>query len=552
MFFYFRRLLYTLTRTELIIFYVMAALFAVSFAVSIWLTFYANTTVLPAPGGEYTEGLVGQPTAINPMGIGSSEVDNNLVQVLFADLITLSQRVATSTTGRVWVVTLKDDMVWSDGKAITADDVLFTVHTIQNSEAGSPLFASWQGVTVERVSQREVRFTLKAPYAYFLDNLKNLRIAPAHIFELLPPANIRLSDYNLKPVTSGPYSFVSYEKERSGLISEYHLAASNNYPGTRALIENVNFKFFPTYTDALFAFNNKAIDGLGGFDASNIGDIKINYHLHELALPHYYAVFFNPSVSAVLKDKAVREALTLATDKQAVVEEVFDGHANVAEGPLSPKIPGYDASVYSANRTSSDEANALLDKNQWKVGSDGVRARTVGRTTQRLDFEIVVPDLPFLTDTAELIKEQWQKVGVRLTIKTLSPEEVLTSAIRPRSYQMLLYGNILRANSDLFSFWHSSQRFQPGLNLAVYENRNVDKFIDTTRKTFDEAEQNDTLSKIQLQINTDKPAIFLFSPTYLYASPTDLGGFDRPLLASPQDRFTNINSWFLETSRVFK
>ena len=217
---YLTRIFRSLSRPEQITFYIAGGIFCGALVVTLWMTFITNTTLMPARGGEYTEGLIGQPTAINPMLIGASSVDKDLSTVLFADLLTLAHDVATSTTGKVWVVTLKQDMVWSDGKAITADDVLFTVRTIQNPDAGSPLLSAWQGITVDRVSQLEVRFTLKAAYSYFADNLRSLRVAPAHVFESIPPSNIRLSNYNLEPVSSGPYLFVSYEKQRSGLITD--------------------------------------------------------------------------------------------------------------------------------------------------------------------------------------------------------------------------------------------------------------------------------------------------------------------------------------------
>lgn len=552
MFGYLARIFKALSFTERVFFYLASSVFATALVITLWTTFITNTTLQPARGGEYTEGLVGQPTAVNPMLIGSSAVDKDLAEVLFADLVTLSQSIATSTTGKIWVVTLKEDMVWSDGKAITADDVLFTVHTIQNPDAGSPLYANWQGITVERVSELEIRFTLKAAYSYFADNLRSLRVAPAHIFEGIPASNIRLSAYNLEPVGSGPYLYVSYEKQRSGFITEYHLAANNDYPGSRAHIENLNFKFFSSYNDALMAFNRKAIDGLGGFDSANISDLKISHRLYELPVPHYYALFFNTTAAPILKDKWVREALTLATNKAAIIETVFNGHANIVEGPIPPALPGHSPSVYAASHFSAEEAAALLDKQQWKVGSDGVRARTVGKTQQRLDVELTIPDLPFLMNTAQLIKEQWQSIGVRVTINAIDPAEIQTESIIPRSYQVLLFGNILRANTDLYSFWHSSQRFQPGLNLSLYENKAVDQLIDTTRKTFDEAARAEALQKIQQQIYTDRPAIFLFSPNYLYAAPNSLGGFSKPLLASPADRLRYASDWFLETSRVFK
>ncbi len=549
---YLIRIFKNLTSAERGIFIACGVLAIASGSLALWSLLTLHTTIAPARGGEYTEGLIGQPTAINPMYIGSSAVDRDLVTMMFADLPTLSERYATSSTGKVWLVTLKTDMTWSDGKAITSDDVVFTVQTIQHPDAGSPLFNNWQGVTVERVSGVQVRFTLKAPYSYFGDALKQLRIAPAHIFENVPIANIRLSNYNLEPVTSGPYSFVSYEKQKDGIITAYHLTASNLYAGPRALIEKFSLNFFSTYQDALLAFNHKQIDGLGGISQDRVADLKINHTLYKLPLPQYYALFFNPTVTAAFKDNSVRTALALATDKAAIAQEIFGDTAVIAHGPVSQQLPEYSSSTYAADHFSFEEAKALLAKQGWRIGQDGVQTRTVGKTVQRLDLELTTPDLPFLTQTADILKEQWQALGVKVTVKIVPPDAIEEAAIKPRTYQLLLFGNILRANSDLFSFWHSSQQFSPGLNLAMYNNKTVDKLIEQARTTFDPTTRTDAVVKIQEQINTDKPAIFLYSPLYLYAAPTDLGGIVRPLISSPADHLSNAYEWYLKTARVFK
>lgn len=549
---YFVRLFRTLTKSERIAFFSCAVLAIVAGSLALWSLLTVHTTLAPARGGEYTEGVIGQPSAINPMLIGSSSADRDLVNLLFADLATLTETYATSTGGRVWLLTLKEDMAWSDGKPITSDDVVFTVQTIQHPDAGSPLFSNWQGLTVERVSQLQIRFTLKAPYSYFPDALKELRIAPAHLFSDIPISNIRLSDYNLRPVSSGPYKFESFEKRKDGFITNYHLSANTDYPGTRALIESFNAAFFPTYQDALLAFNQKQIDGIGGITAAQAADVKINHSLLSVALPQYYALFFNQTMSAPLKDKTVREALALATDKAEFIEEVFSGHATTTAGPVTPALSDYSSSTYATDHYSAEEAKALLAKQGWKIGSDGVQTRTIGKTTQRLDFELTVPDLPFLTETAELIKQQWQQIGIKVAIKAVPADEIDSQVISGRNYQMLLFGNILRGSSDLFSFWHSSQRFQPGLNLAIYSNSTVDKNIELARSTFDNATRTAALAKIQDQIHADKPAIFLYSPYYLYAGPTNLGGFTQPLFTSSHDRLSSVNEWYLRTERVFK
>ena len=117
---------------------------------------------------------------------------------------------------------------------------------------------------------------------------------------------------------------------------------------------------------------------------------------------------------------------------------------------------------------------------------------------------------------------------------------------------MILFGNILKQNPDLFSFWHSSERFYPGLNLSLYENKKVDALLEQVRKESDSVKRATALSQIQRMISEDMPAIFLYSPKYLYAAPSHFGGFDEPMISVPSDRFRNVNKWYLETTRVFQ
>ena len=117
---------------------------------------------------------------------------------------------------------------------------------------------------------------------------------------------------------------------------------------------------------------------------------------------------------------------------------------------------------------------------------------------------------------------------------------------------MIIFGNILKNNPDVFSFWHSSERFYPGLNLALYENRIADEILETIRKTLDANVRVRNARKLQSLIAEDQPAIFLFSPNYLYAGPKNLGGLNLRFAPSPANRFDEISKWYLKTARVFK
>ncbi len=519
--------------------------------------FYNHTTVAPKAGGQYTEGLIGQPISLNPLIAGTNETDRDLLALLFSDLITLSESHEVSADGKTWTVNLKPDFKWSDGEPLNADDVIFTLETIQAPETNSPLLASWQGVDIERISERTVKFTTKTPYAFFLDNLSNFRIAPRHIFQAIPPENLRLSAYNLEPITSGPYQFLRYDKEKDGFITKYYFNANPYHAPAHALIPTFQIAFFKNYKDATSAFNKKQIDGLGGFDPASIVDFQITHQILEKNIPRYYALFLNQSAQPALKELAVRTALDQAVPKKAIIDEVFASRALLVNSPILPYIEGYDTKAVPTESASTSAE--ILEAAGWKLnskglptGQAGVREKTINKTVVKLEFEIAVPDIPFLTATAGKIQEAWAPLGIKTTLNVLTPAELNATLIKTRNYQMVLFGNILRGNPDIFSFWHSSQRFSPGLNLALYENTAVDKLLETVRKEFNPAKRAEALSEIQTKINEDRAAILLYSPTYLYATTKELGGFDESFITTASHRFSNIAKWYLKTSRVFK
>jgi peptide/nickel transport system substrate-binding protein len=514
-----------------------------------------KTKLVPVSGGEYIEGVVGQPIFINPILVGSNDPDRDLVKLLFSDLIALADNYKASGKGKVWNVRLKDNIFWHDGQSITSDDVIFTVKTIQDSDSRSPLFSMWQGVTIDRVSEREIKITLPAPYAFFETTLKELRPIPKHIFEPVPAANLRLSDYNLEPIGSGPFKFSAIKKERSGFVSEEQLVRSENYFDKKPYLDGMTLKFYQNEDDLLGAFNSGAISGFGGLNQKNLSKINISHQIFKLRMPRYYAIFFNPYNNSSLKDKSVRLALNYAVDKKSLIDKVFGGQAIPVYGPLLPGIEGYDAGVYPENNFSLEKANQLLDSNGWLIGGDGVREKTIDKKeSQRLEFTLIIPEIPFLEEAAEIIKNDWGRAGIKLNLSIRSLNDTNNDVIKTRNYEMVFFGNIFRNSEspDLSSFWHSSERFYPGLNLALYENKTVDNLLMAVRENLNNTTRQADLSGIQSAIINDSPAVFLFSPPYFYAARKSLGGPEENFISLPSDRFDEIQNWYVKTARVFK
>lgn len=524
-----------LTKAEKIALVTATAVFAVSVSLRTGIAARENTRFVPVRGGLYREALVGQPAVINPV-ISRNPADQDISALIYAPMSSLITSREVDSSGHVYTVKIAQDLKWSNKQPLTSDDIIFTIRTIQNPEIQSPLYKSWEGVVAERVSEIQVRFTLPAPYIFFPQNLDNTPVIPAHIYEKIPPANLRLSDYNLEPVGNGPYKFQNFAKKKNGFISEYTLTENREYSGTQPFLEKFQFKFYKTEEEARLAVRQKLADGWNSlFPISSYG--KDDFMKTEL-LPstRHYAIFFNQNQNPLLKDSAFRRALNDALDKQVIADSVFG--------------PGLAKAVASPIITSKEtEPPARLSLEEIRKKFEAIRKRE-----GEIVLTLAVPDIDYLKATAEKVKAVWEAAGVgQLNIITLAPEFLLENIIKTNNYELLLFGNTPEKPEDIFPFWHSSERFYPGLNLALYNNKLADKLLEQIRQTDDREARGDLLQQLERLIIKDTPAVFLYRLPYSYLHNGSLKGFilKQAAIALPKSRFDAVAEWYFRTARVF-
>jgi peptide/nickel transport system substrate-binding protein len=529
-------------------------------ALVFWLSasYLALTKPVADYGGQYVEGVVAQPRYINPILSQTSDADADLAELLYAGLFrygttgqiekSIAHDYQVSEAGRVYTVFLRTDVRFHDGEELSADDVVFTVRSIQDPAYKSPLRANWQGVEVSATDRYTVLFTLKKPYFGFIENL-TVGILPKHIWENIAPDNFTLADYNLaQPIGSGPYLFEKLDKDTQGNILSYHLRAYSGYFAGAPYIDQVTLRFYPDEESLLTAYDQQEVIGIHSVSHEHASAVaaKKGTRLYELPLPRLFAVFLNTNKSAPLAYAEVREALALATDRAAIIDDVLFGRGQVARGPFPPFVQGYAED--GAASFDIDRANVVLDEKGWKRGDDGIRSKN-GTV---LSFELVVPDWSELMRTADLLKEGWGKIGVAAEVKVLSQADLQQNVIRPREYQALLFGQGSMLDPDPYSFWHSSQKNDPGLNLAFYENKEVDTLIADARETIDPGARAEAYQKFQGIVASEHPAVFLYSPSYLYVVSDIVQGIAIQPINFPSARLDDITSWYIKTKRVRK
>lgn len=492
----------------------------------------------PVAGGDYIEGVVGYPKTINPLYAVNRDIDSDLSRLVYSSLFKYDQNGilindlvenVTINNNQEYIIKIKENAKWQDGSRVTVDDVIFTIDAIKNSEYRSPLRTSLSSVAAERVDDWTIKLSLSSAYAPFLEVL-TFGILPKNIWENISPGSAALSELNLKPVGSGPYEFKSLVKNKDGDLKEYNLVVNNDYYATKPYIKNIKFKFFINYAEAIKSLNDNQIDGLGYLPFAERKELlaKDSLSLNELVRPQIISLFFNYNKDKALADKVVRISLAQALDKDQIIKDVFDGIYQRADGPILK-----NNSVYNNQIKKYDYLPLEASKN--------IKNKLASTTLTVIDSGTNV-------SVAEKIKSYWEQIGVIVELKVV-PGERAAEIIKNRDFEILLYGESVGGDPDVYAFWHSSQVGGKGLNLAGYNNAEVDKLLMEARATTNNEDRKLKYQKFQEIISEDIPTIFLYSPTYTYVQIKKIKGFDGTMIIEPADRFASIFNWHLKTNK---
>ena len=520
---------------------------------------------VPMDGGSITEGIVGTPRFINPV-LAFSDADQDLVSLIYSGLMRksingtlipdLAEKYEGSKDGLIYTFTLKNKIYFHDKKPITADDVIFTINKIKDPTIKSPKKGNWDSISVEKIDEKTIKFTLKQPYASFLENT-TLGIMPAYLWNNSP---IELNDANTQPIGSGPYKVEKASKQSGGLIDYYDLISFKEFNLGEPYLSKIKLRFYPNENDQIAALEKGEVDQISSITPLNAQVLKEqNFRIESLTLPRVFGLFFNQNQNQIFTNKKIVTAIDLAIDKDSIVRDVLLGYGIVIDSPIPPNMINYQKLNKEDNVSYEEKikkAQEILSKEGWKKGTDGFLEKIITekkkKKTTYLEFSISTSNAPELAKSAELIKKNLENIGIKITVKTFEISNLNQGVIRPRKYDALLFGQIINHESDLLAFWHSSQRKDPGANVAMYTNAKVDKILEEAFTIMDEKLRIKKYAQFEDEIKKDMPAIFLYSPDFIYIVSKNIQGFSIDHIITPGDRFLNSYLWYTKTDKVWK
>ena len=514
---------------------------------------------VPASGGELREGLMGFPRFINPL-LAISDADRDLTALVYSGLLNvgvngqlennLAESYEISGDGKTYTFVLKEGLRFHDGYPLTSADIAFTIARAQDESIKSPKRPNWIGVSVETPDERTVVFNLKQAYAPFLENT-TIGILPQHIWGDLLSEQFTLSQFNIEPIGSGPYKIARIKRNASGIAEYYVLSPFKNYALGQSFINSLTLEFYSNEESLLSAYLNDEVESIYGIAPEKARELEQSgRRIEEIPLTRIFGLFFNQNLAPIFANSEVRRALELATNKYRIVNEVLYQYGSVINGPIPPGI--LKNGEGEASQRDVVKAKSILTDAGWKFDEEDVLwTKKTKKGTETLSFSISTGDAPELKRTAEILKESFEEIGVRVDIKVFETGALNQNVIRPRKYEALLFGEVIGRDLDLFAFWHSSQRNDPGLNIALYTNVTADSLLEASRSESGKDERNEIFSKFESEINKDKPAVFIYSPNFLYILPKKIKGFEIKTITIPGERFNNIHKWYIETDKVW-
>ena len=442
------------------------------------------------------------PSRINPI-LSTDSVSTKITRWIFSSLVTYdkvanikvdlakSYRFIDDTTLEF---KLRKDVFWSDGEPFSARDVLFTYNTIISPDIFTPYSSGFTHIeSVEMRDEHTIIVNYKYPYFKALE-IWMMEILPEHI--LRDEKELMTSSFNRSPIGTGPYML-----EKFSVSSDIVLRANPHYFIRKPNIDKLIFHFVPDSSTNFLMLKSRQLD-VGGLTPLQLerqidDEFKKNFSIYE-ELAHSYSYVGLNLTREKFKDKRVREALSLAIDREELVDILYFGHGQVCHGPFMPGTGAFNPTVKSPKQNIK-EAKRLLKE----AGYD---------ENNPFEFTLTTNTGSSRGYAAEILQHQLKKAGIIVHLRVMEWQAFLNTVVLPRNFEAVLMGWSLGLKPDAYSIWHSESSKKGGFNFVGYRNERVDMLIKKAEKIVDQERFNETYREIFALIADDNPYLFLVIP----------------------------------------
>lgn len=538
------------TAKDILITKILAGLLALSvFVLAIFTTIY-NFKLENKPQ-EYSEVIISSYEGINPLFPQTNKANDDISYLIFEGLtrynpqtFKFEENLATfeiNENATIFTYTLKDDLKWADGEPITVDDVLFTYkNIIQHPQFPNQQISNYfKDIQITNTAQNQIQFTLPQPNSFFLTQT-TLPILPKHKHRGIDISELSINSFDKDQLLgSGPFQLNKIE-EIDNNVTRILLEPN---PHWRKKLPNISqIEFFITNNDTTAFKLQSSVNTYSDINPSKTDMLdQKQYQFSEYTKSQYTALFLNTD-NQLLRRLPIREAIKNATDKKTLQQNFTD--KQVVSLPIF-QFQNLD-----------DIPNANLDLVHDKFTELGYELNGEGiyqNGDEQLRFTLVAPQYETnqikqeeIKKLTNILKQNYLQVGIFIDIKLL-PSQQFSDTLYNKNYDMLLLGQDLGKDFDLYPYWHSSQSGEGRYNLSNYSNPLTDALLENIRTTSNQDEQRQLIEDINQQIYQDTPAIFIYSDFHVFAFDNKVK--NRNILtnysSSPQ-RFFDIENWTIQ------
>lgn len=504
----------------------------------------------PQVGGDLIIGSTGSPTMFNTLysnDASSSDIEGMIFDSLMGNDLEfnpvtdggLAEKFDASPDGLTFTIKIVENAKFHDGEPLDADDVVFTYNI--------PLSPDYDGIRksyfeniekVEKIDQYTVKFTLKQVDAQFPVVSLGFGILPEHILKDVPIADMGEHEFNTKnPIGSGPFKF---EEWKDG---EYvKVVANEDYWDGRPYLDSVTYKIVPDANSVLAQLQAGDIHYFAGVPQPDVPTVEsfadaANLRLESGLALSYSFLGFNQR-DPKFQDKSVRQAITHAIDRKAIVENVMAGLGEVAHVPESPLSWAYNPDVPKFEHD-VEKAKKMLADAGWKPGADGI----LEKDGERFSVEVKTNQgNKVREDIVVILQQQLKEVGIEI-IPQLVEFSALIADIDPGvwNFEGIVLGWSLGVDPDPSGIFHTKE-IENGLNFTGYSNPEIDVLMDAQLQELDKEKRKEMIGKIQEALAEDQPYTFLYYPEEFRALPKNLEGYE----FHAKNQLYHINKWWLK------
>lgn len=508
----------------------------------------------PQPGGTVIVGMRTDFSGFNPITNTAVYTDEVMKYGLFTPLVQYDGDLdVVPYLAESWelegdtavVFRLRPDVRWHDGQPVTAEDVKFTFDLAKDPATGSLIGSAFLGevASAEVIDEHTIRFDFVRPYAQALESFWWPPV-PAHLLRGIPPAELRNAEYNRRPVGSGPYRFVEW-RANDRLIIERNPDFPESLGGPPYL-DRVVFRIIPEPATLMTELVTGGIQVDIPLTPEQTAQIERSPEFELFAFPGrtFYYIGWNTR-RAPFTDARVRRAMTLAIDRQEIIDALLFGYGTPATGTIPPWHPLYPDDVdplpYDpAEAAALLDAAGLADRN-----GDGVREDAQGRPFR---FDLLTSDAPLNRSVAEVVQSQLRRVGVDARIRVLEFQTLLIQH-RARDFDAVLTTWVLdnfQVASSPIALFHSRWADVPqSTNRSAYADPRADRLMDAGAAATDPDEAREIWREFTLLLQQEQPFTFMFWLDELAASSRRV----RNVVMDPRGELLSMPRWWLAGAR---